>query len=65
MSKLDCPYVRRETGYWIYSTMQYRGYSCSICHEKYNEEEYQRVWRFRFCPQCGSKMIEVREEVTK
>jgi len=53
-------YINRKTGYWKYSTLQYSGYSCSICHEKYDEKEYARVWRWRFCPQCGSRMVEIK-----
>lgn len=55
-------YVRRDTGYWKWSTLQYCGYSCSVCHTKYNAEKYENVAEFKFCPECGSKMIEVRND---
>ena len=27
---------------------------------EYDEKEYARVWRWRFCPQCGSRMVEIK-----
>lgn len=59
-------YVSRDTGYWKYSTLQYPGYSCSVCHKKYklhivNQYNYEQGM-FDFCPACGSKMIEMRGE---
>lgn len=54
-------YVKRETGYWKWSTLQYAGYSCSICHTKFDATKYENVDEFKFCPECGSKLIEVRK----
>ena len=57
-------YVKRETGYWHYSKLHGRfGYACSVCHTKFNENEYANVQDFKFCPECGSKMIDVRGSV--
>lgn len=50
-------YVKRETGYWKYSHRQYTGYSCSVCHTKYDETKYEDVNEFKFCPECGSRMV--------
>lgn len=54
-------YVRRDTGYWKYSKTQFRGYSCSICHYKFDEKKYDHIEQFNFCSECGSRLIEVRE----
>lgn len=54
-------YVKRKPGYWIYSKKPFPGYSCSECHEKYDEREYASVWKFKFCPQCGSKLLTIKE----
>lgn len=62
-------YVRRETGYWKHTTKPFDGYSCSICHTKFPASIFQTdafnefgssMETFNFCPQCGSKLIEIR-----
>ena len=62
-------YVKRETGYWKRSNIQFDGYSCSICHTKFPMSTFKTdsfnefgstIEEFNFCPQCGSKMIEIR-----
>lgn len=59
----NCAYTKHQIGHWIYSTKPFRGYSCSICHEKYEEEANIRVWRFKYCPQCGTKLVGIKSTV--
>lgn len=41
-----------KTGYWIYKPM--KGQFCSECDESC-------IWKFNYCPNCGTKMIEPQE----
>ena len=52
-------WVKRAPAYWKYTTKPFSGYSCTNCHEKYDERDYKTVWKFKFCPQCGCVMIGV------
>lgn len=54
-------YVKRETGYWHYSKLRgVFGYACSVCHTKFRDDKYDHIEQYKFCPACGSKLIEVR-----
>ena len=59
---IKCVYVKRKPSYWKYTTKPFSGYSCTNCHEKFDERDYKTVWKFRFCPQCGNIMIGVLGE---
>ena len=41
-----------KTGHWIYKNL--KGQFCSVCDE-------QSIWKFNYCPNCGSKMVEPQE----
>lgn len=62
MDEIEIESIRH--GYWIRMTgmmpPEYHGhYECSICKWHGNKYSIEKNWKF--CPNCGAKMDEVRE----
>ena len=47
-----------KTGKWIYE----HGYYCSECGDFWAEGDREMIKIFNYCPNCGARMIEGREE---
>lgn len=50
---MELPSADRKRGEWIYKSM--KGQFCSVC-------DMQSVWKYNYCPNCGARMDERRED---
>lgn len=51
------PAQQKQIGKWVPST-KYKGFlTCSICEDCYIESWSNRERKWKYCPQCGVRMI--------
>lgn len=53
------PLNKGQTGEWIWDEHQeidFNGFRCSKCGQKFNHKYYANVCEFKYCPHCGKPM---------